>query len=64
MQFPGIGPLYQLSWWLQKNRAILINLCKIICAQVHFHETIDIKPQIDSTNGQNAMKHFQYSFAT
>ncbi len=64
MQFSGIGPLYQFSWWLQKNRAILINLCKIICAQVHFHENFDIKPRIDSTNGQNVMKHFQYSFAT
>ena len=44
MQFPGIGPLYELTLWLQNIRMILVNLCKIMCAQVHFHETIDIKP--------------------
>ena len=47
-----------------KNRTILVNLCKIICAQVHFHETIDIKIQIYGTNGQNTMKYFHNSFAT
>ena len=64
MQFPGIGPLYQLSLWLKKICSIHVNLCKITCAQVHFHETIDIKPQMDGTYGQKAMKHLQYIFVT
>ncbi len=63
MQFPGIGPFY-CPCGCKKFRAILVNLYKIIGAQIHFHATIDIKPQMDGTNDQNAMKHFQYSFAT
>ena len=43
MSFPGKGPLDQLSLWLQKIKTIPVNLCKNICAHVHFHETIDIK---------------------
>ena len=39
----------------KKNWAILEILCKIMCAQVHFHETIYIKTINDGINGQNAM---------
>ena len=55
MQFPGIGSLYHLLLWLQKNWTFFVNLCKIMCAQVNFHETVDITSQMYGTNGQNAM---------
>ena len=64
MTFPGMGPLYQLSLWLQKIGTILVNLCKIMCAQVHFHKTIDIKPRMMALMAKIQCNTFQYSFAT
>ncbi len=64
MTFPATGPLYQLSLRLQKNWAILVNLCKIMCAQVHFHETIDIKPWMVALMAKMQCNTFHYSFTT
>ncbi len=64
LTFPAIGQLYQLSLWLQKNWAILMNLCKIMCAQVHFHETIDIKPWMMALMARMQCNTFHYNFAT
>ncbi len=55
MHFPGIGPLYHLPMWLKKNWTIFVDLCEIMCAQVYFHKTVDIKSGMDGTNGENAM---------
>ncbi len=64
MTFPGIGPLYQLPFWLQKIRAILVNLCKIMCAQVHFHETIDTKQWMTTLIARMQCNTFHYCFGT
>ena len=54
---PTVGPLHDYincPCGCKNNWAILVNLWKLICAQVHFHKTIDIKPRMDSTNGQHS----------
>ncbi len=44
-----------------KNWAILVNLCKIMCAQVHFYETIDIKPWMMVLMAKMQCNTFHYS---